>query len=217
MKNRFYHLFLRNSLMYLLSTTTLPTTLFTTPLCPCIQKQETTKCRCIELRGFCDCAAHYLKYGTQNPACPCINNTQEIKVNCPDYTSTYIEVPHGELFDKVTILEIKIEHITDPTKLKNIEQEVTLLTNKLTSLLENNEDLKEALFLLKQKLKEINQELWDVEDAIRLKEAEQSFDQEFINLARGVYMLNDERAAVKRTISTLLHSHLVEEKSYVNM
>lgn len=117
-----------------------------------------------------------------------------------------IEVSNGEIVDKLTILEIKKLNILDKNKLSNITKELEYLKKINLSLNIDNK--------LYKKLFDINKELWDVEDAIRVKENNNQFDQEFINLARKVYILNDKRAEVKREINDVTNSNFVEEKSY---
>jgi hypothetical protein len=121
-----------------------------------------------------------------------------------------VPIPPGELVDKITILEIKAERIADRQKVTNVRLELDLLQRTL-----RESDLAEAdVADQTQRLKSINERLWDIEDRIRLKESSDSFDQEFIELARSVYLINDERARVKREINELLGSTLIEEKSY---
>ena len=126
--------------------------------------------------------------------------------------STEIRVPisPGELIDKITILEIKSERITDPAKLANVRTELELLqaTWKESGLPTGEVDIEWA------RLRGVNAKLWDIEDLIRDKERDRAFDAEFIELARAVYVTHDERAAVKREINTKLGSRIVEEKSY---
>jgi hypothetical protein len=112
--------------------------------------------------------------------------------------------------DKVTILEIKLAKIIAPQAQANVKTEL----NHLNRILAQNSGVMDLLDTEKKELSKINQKLWQVEDDIRDKEAHQSFDQEFIELARQVYRLNDERAKVKRKINDILGSELVEEKSY---
>ena len=110
----------------------------------------------------------------------------------------------GELVDKITILQIKSENIKDPEKLKNIRTELETLLKTL----EENVPASEKLEALKEKLLEINKQLWDIEDAIRDKERDKCFDKEFIEIARSVYYTNDERCRVKRKINDgLLRKH----------
>jgi hypothetical protein len=113
----------------------------------------------------------------------------------------------GELFDKITILAIKLEHTNDDSKLKNITIELEELSKlvKVDDIIVNN---------LVKELKNINEIIWDVEDAIRVKEKNKLFDEDFIALARSVYIYNDKRAVVKRQINELTNSHIIEEKIY---
>jgi len=124
--------------------------------------------------------------------------------------SVQIDVSYGELIDKITILEIKFERIGDAEKLKNIERELAILND---AWLRTGVD-PEVIVGQRADLKAINETLWDIEDRIRQKEADKSFDQDFIEIARSVYRANDERSRVKRAINERLGSSLVEEKSY---
>jgi len=119
-----------------------------------------------------------------------------------------VEISIGELVDKVSILKIKSRKIHDPEKLHNIHHELQLLHRKMESA---GITLESAEY---QQLEEINTALWEIEDRIRMKEAKKAFDDEFIQLARSVYLQNDERAAVKREINRAYGSDLMEEKSY---
>lgn len=121
-----------------------------------------------------------------------------------------VPVSPGELIDKITILEIKSARMTDPAKLANVRTELALLTETWRSSPFASQDVSSEW----SQLKAINEKLWDIEDRIRDKERERQFDREFIELARSVYVTNDERAAVKRAINTKLGSQIVEEKSY---
>ena len=114
----------------------------------------------------------------------------------------------GELIDKITILEIKSVEIVDEKARANVMKELALLQNVAQG--------QEAISDLKSQLKAVNAALWKIEDAIRDKERRHEFDQEFIALARSVYQRNDERARIKRQISSVLASELIEEKSYNN-
>ena len=116
----------------------------------------------------------------------------------------------GELLDKISILKIKQEKITDAQKLENINRELTELESIWTGIQDPATDLAE----LCEQLKAVNTALWDIEDKIREKESANSFDQEFIELARSVYKQNDLRAALKKEINLRSGSALVEEKSY---
>ncbi|MCB1586096.1 MAG: hypothetical protein KDI52_07440 [Xanthomonadales bacterium] len=119
-------------------------------------------------------------------------------------------VSFGELLDKITILEIKAKHISDAEKLKNVNHELSILTQTWQENVESNSQL----YDLKSQLTKVNQDLWDIEDAIRMKEMKKEFDDEFIQIARSVYFQNDKRAAVKKEVNALLGSDLTEEKSY---
>ena len=121
-----------------------------------------------------------------------------------------VPVSFGELIDKITILEIKSERISDETKLANVRHELDLLEHTWKSSAASNTDLSES----RNELKSVNEALWEIEDRIRVKESEKAFDAEFIELARSVYVINDRRAAVKKEINLALGSELVEEKSY---
>ena len=116
----------------------------------------------------------------------------------------------AELLDKITILRIKVARIQDAAKLANVKRELSLLekTWKESGAAAHDVALDERA------LENVNERLWDIEDRIRDKEARQTFDREFIDLARAVYICNDERAAIKKRINLQLGSRLVEEKSY---
>lgn len=120
-----------------------------------------------------------------------------------------IEISNGELVDKITILKIKSKNITNnEEKLKNVTAELNILTESLSHIDINSDS---ALY---KKLLDINQELWDIEDKIRIKEKNQQFDSEFIELARSVYFTNDERAKLKREIDVATDSTIINEKQY---
>lgn len=121
-----------------------------------------------------------------------------------------VDLSVGEFFDKMTILEIKRERITDRDKLDNINKEYSYLEGLLDELSIRREDVAEEV----GKLKEVNEKLWIIEDDIREKERSKSFDAEFIELARSVYITNDLRSEIKRAINLKLGSDFVEEKSY---
>lgn len=115
----------------------------------------------------------------------------------------------GELLDKLTILNIKMERIKDIDKLNNVmleQKELKAIADKLPAPV--------GLDVLYKQLFQVNNELWDIEDAKRKHEKEQRFDDEFIWLARQVYLRNDYRAKLKKEINMLLGSTIVEEKSY---
>lgn len=121
-----------------------------------------------------------------------------------------VAIAAGELIDKITILEIKLEHIEDPDKRANIRREYELLMQALRREIAPSEGLSR----LSGALKEVNAELWGIEDAIREQERAAAFGPEFIALARRIYRCNDKRAELKRKINALLDSDIVEEKSY---
>lgn len=122
----------------------------------------------------------------------------------------HVPVSFGELLDKVAILEIKSERMTDPAKLANVRRELDELRSTWSTAPESKIDIADLLAALKA----VNERLWVIEDDIRIQESKQLFDAEFIRLARAVYFENDERARVKREINLKLGSALVEEKSY---
>ena len=124
--------------------------------------------------------------------------------------SVKIEVSFGELVDKITILEIKSQRIDDEEKLTNIRRELDTLNSSWAGC-GADPDLVTGE---RDELKAINEQLWDIEDRIRAKEADKSFDEDFVALARSVYQTNDDRSRVKRRINELLGSVLIEEKSY---
>jgi hypothetical protein len=121
-----------------------------------------------------------------------------------------VPISPGELIDKITILEIKSARMTDAAKLQNVRTELALLHQTWQASPHATVDITAEW----QGLRDVNGHLWDIEDRIRDKERDQRFDQEFIDLARAVYVTNDERAAIKRRINVKLGSALVEEKSY---
>jgi len=117
----------------------------------------------------------------------------------------------GELLDKITILRIKVARIQDAAKLANVKRELALLEQTWK---DSGAAAVQEVALDERALENVNERLWDIEDRIRDKEAHQTFDREFIELARAVYICNDERAAIKKRINLQLGSSLVEEKSY---
>ena len=121
-----------------------------------------------------------------------------------------VPISPGELLDKITILRIKAARISDAAKLRNVRLELELLESVW------RESVGEGASVAAEEraLLTVNEQLWDIEDRIRDKEAKQIFDREFIELARAVYHTNDERATLKRRINTVLGSRLIEEKSY---
>ena len=121
-----------------------------------------------------------------------------------------VPISPGELLDKLTILRLKAARIADPAKRANVARELALLEATWRS------EVPEAATLRAEEeaLARVNAALWDVEDALRAREATQRFDAEFVALARSVYGHNDERAAIKRRVNLRLGSALIEEKSY---
>ena len=126
------------------------------------------------------------------------------------FSTPLIPISWGELIDKITILEIKQAHIKSPTALININKELGYLND----ILQNNTGVSELIKVFNQLLLDVNKRLWQGEDDIRDKELKQEFESGFIELARRVYRLNDERAKLKKSINQALNSELVEEKSY---
>tara|TARA_B100000780_G_C21066645_1_gene428962 strand:- start:339 stop:728 length:390 start_codon:yes stop_codon:yes gene_type:complete len=123
-----------------------------------------------------------------------------------------VPISWGELLDKISILQIKMDNLTSKDALKNVEQEFKQLQYIFIKYCPETIKAKQ----LRMDLKKINQQLWDIEDKIRDKERSRSFDNEFIQLARSVYFKNDERSRIKRTINDMFGSELVEEKSYAD-
>ncbi|BDD89444.1 DUF6165 family protein [Desulfofustis limnaeus] len=121
-----------------------------------------------------------------------------------------IPVSWGELLDKLTILQIKMERIEDPEKRRNVRKELAALDAVRRDRGVPAPELEELVGQLRQ----VNEQLWDIEDAIRLCERQQEFGARFVQLARSVYQSNDRRAALKYQINRLLDSEIVEEKSY---
>ena len=121
-----------------------------------------------------------------------------------------IPVSIGEALDKITILQIKLAHISDVAKRVNIQNELDVLL----PLVSGDKFATEQMQSLMGELKAVNEALWDIEDDIRKKEASKSFDAEFISLARAVYVTNDKRAEIKKKINLATGSALIEEKSY---
>lgn len=121
-----------------------------------------------------------------------------------------IEVGAGELIDKITILKIKAVRMTDPTKLRNVKHELDVLSRARAENLNQSDELDR----LEEALRMVNEALWVIEDDIRVCEAARDFEAKFIELARSVYIQNDKRAALKKSINELCGSSIVEEKSY---
>jgi len=120
-----------------------------------------------------------------------------------------VNISIGELWDKYSILLIKKERVKNKDKLENVNQELELLNKNMQKYNYNNDDM----FI---NLKNINERLWDIEDTIRLKEFNKEFDEVFIQLARSVYINNDERAECKKKINLFFGSFIKEVKDYVN-
>jgi hypothetical protein len=121
-----------------------------------------------------------------------------------------VPVSYGELLDKIAILQIKSERMTDPAKLANVRKELSALERTWMAHPAAGKDIAE----LRARLKAVNERLWVIEDDIRVKEKAQAFDDGFIALARSVYVENDTRARIKKDINLALGSTYVEEKSY---
>jgi len=122
-----------------------------------------------------------------------------------------VEISNGELLDKITILELKLDKIKDKDKLVNIKKEFNTLNPLCNELFEKYDGQLQNHYL---ELAKINGELWDIEDWIRDCEREKRFDKEFVELARSVYITNDKRCEIKKIINLMTSSGLVEEKSY---
>ncbi len=121
-----------------------------------------------------------------------------------------VPVSFGELLDKLSILEIKRARIDNPDKLANVAREHEALASVWLQAPQSSLDITG----LRDELRAVNERLWDIEDAVREKVAAGAFDEDFVRLARSVYIQNDERARIKRAINLALGSLLVEEKSY---
>ena len=116
----------------------------------------------------------------------------------------------GELIDKITILEIKVERLSDAAKRENVQMELSMLRARRDQAIPQSS----GLDALSAQLKAINEHIWDMEDSIRDCERRANFGPDFVAVARSIYRTNDERAAVKRQINMVLGSALIEEKSY---
>ena len=121
-----------------------------------------------------------------------------------------VPVSFGELLDKISILQIKSERMSDEAKLANVRRELSALEKTWMAHPAAGSDIAR----LRADLKAVNERLWDIEDEVRLKERAQAFDSDFVRLARSVYLENDERARIKKAINIALGSGYVEEKSY---
>jgi len=120
------------------------------------------------------------------------------------------EISAGELVDKITILEIKKNKITNENKVKEIDKELKSLSDTMNKFIKE----KSKILTFKNQLKEINLKLWDIEDGKRVAEKNNDFGKEFIELARNVYKFNDERAKIKLKINQILGSNISEVKSH---
>lgn len=120
-----------------------------------------------------------------------------------------VPVSNGELMDKYSILLIKKEYIKDDEKIKKVNTEIDCLMESINKL--NNQYNIKKLF---SELINVNKKLWNIEDSIRMKEKNQEFDEEFIQIARSVYFTNDERARIKNEINNNTNSNIFEVKSY---
>ena len=121
-----------------------------------------------------------------------------------------IPISPGELLDKITILQIKSERIADAAKVANVQTELGMLEKVWNEAVDDDEQIR----TLKRELKSINEALWEIEDDIRDEERNRRFGERFIELARAVYVTNDERANAKKKVNLHLNSSIVEEKSY---
>ncbi len=124
--------------------------------------------------------------------------------------SIKVEISPGELLDKITILRIKCERIDDPSKLRNVSKELSILTACRDQAIPDSHEITR----LSRDLKSVNEALWDVENQIREREKSEDFGSAFIALARSIYRMNDKRADLKRRINKSLGSPIIEEKSY---
>ena len=120
------------------------------------------------------------------------------------------EISAGELIDKITILEIKKEKILDKEKISHVQKELNSLSDTMKKCIQNQSEISK----FKDELKEVNSKLWDVENGKRAAEKKQEFGEEFINLSRIVYKLNDKRASIKLAINNFLGSNIKEVKSH---
>ena len=121
-----------------------------------------------------------------------------------------IPISPGELLDKITILQIKSERIDDPVKVANVRTELDMLQKVWADSVEDDDEIR----ALSAELKRINESLWEIEDDIRDEERNKRFGDRFIELARAVYVTNDQRADAKKKVNLHLNSTIVEEKSY---
>jgi hypothetical protein len=123
-----------------------------------------------------------------------------------------VRISWGELLDKITILEIKTQRLKSQAALEKTRRQLAILSDAAKDALRQQPHL----ISLKEQLKLLNEDLWDIEDKIRAKEAAKSFDQDFIELARSVYITNDKRGNLKQQIDALLSSDFAEQKQYTS-
>lgn len=122
----------------------------------------------------------------------------------------------GELVDKITVLQIKMERIQQPERLANVERELSLLEETKEKNFPHDSESKKKIAELESSLKKANEEIWDMGEKIRGLGEAKDFNQEFTEMALGIHHSNDRRAAVKKEINVLLGSSIMEEKSYKN-
>ena len=122
------------------------------------------------------------------------------------------EISPGELLDKISILEIKLERVKDKKSQEEIKKEYKILKEIQTNSIKMTDEIKNLI----QSVKNVNIELWDIEDKLRIYENNRDFGKNFIELARGVYFKNDERAKLKNKINEILESNIREIKQYIN-
>ncbi|HEV2917433.1 MAG TPA: DUF6165 family protein [Candidatus Babeliales bacterium] len=164
--------------------------IYTASGCQCSQNKSDTPCPCIQEKGICECSSK------------------------PTNSNIKVEISLGELIDKITILEIKKERFINPNKVRNVETELSLLKRILQKIIAHNPHFEKTILELKEELREINEIMWDIENFTRSKEEQKTFDEDFIEAARAVYLNNDDRAEVKAIINKLLSSYIIEEKEY---
>jgi hypothetical protein len=124
-----------------------------------------------------------------------------------------VEISTGELIDKISILEIKLLNIKDPSKIINVYKELQALNIHFQELLDEHGSKIKDLYI---KVSNVNKTLWDIEENIRKKESLKEFNEEFVELARQLYLVNDQRTNLKKEINLLTKSEFVEEKSYLH-
>ena len=126
-----------------------------------------------------------------------------------------IPVSFGELVDKITILELKLQHIKESSKVINIKRELSLLNDSYHSYCQSySTTITHQIYSIRYNLVEVNRRIWSTEDDIRKKEKLKEFDKKFIQLARSIYINNDKRAKLKRWLNEIVNSEIQEEKSY---